>query len=426
MTNKLALYAILLALITPAAQADSRDDEIRLLREQIQQLSARLDQLEQNSALAARAPQAAPAAPVGDQAELEARIDQAVAERVDEKMAGVSWAERLRWKGDFRYRYENIAVEGSDDRNRSRIRARAELEADISPTLQVGIGLASGSDDPLSTNQTLGSAGSTKDLGLDLAYFQWSGLSNTTVVGGKFKNLLFRPGKNGLLWDGDWNPEGTAFKYENGGLFVNGIGTWVESDSKALDQEFSFGLQGGFSLAFGDTLKLTAGAGYYQFDMAGKRSFFGNDDDFFGNSFDPESLTYLYDYQEIEAFAELGFKAFGRPALVFVDYVINLDPDDDDTAWALGLKYGSIKKQGDWEFAWVYQDVEADAVLGLISDSDFAGGGTNSRGSVFKGSYALQDNWTIQTTWFQNEILRGAREAVDFKRLQLDLNFKFK
>ena len=81
--------------------------------------------------------------------ELDERIDKAVAEQVGERMAAVSWAERMRWKGDFRYRYENIDEEGKDGRNRNRIRARAALEADVTPTVKVGLGLATGGDDPV-------------------------------------------------------------------------------------------------------------------------------------------------------------------------------------------------------------------------------------------------------------------------------------
>ena len=38
---------------------------------------------------------------------------------------GSSWAESIKWKGDFRYRYEDIEEDGKDDRDRNRIRARA-------------------------------------------------------------------------------------------------------------------------------------------------------------------------------------------------------------------------------------------------------------------------------------------------------------
>ena len=72
---------------------------------------------------------------------------------------------RLSWRGDVRYRYEAFEVDQKDDRERNRLRARVALTAAVSDTLGVVIGLASGSDDPVSTNQTLGSAGTTKGLG---------------------------------------------------------------------------------------------------------------------------------------------------------------------------------------------------------------------------------------------------------------------
>jgi len=92
------------------------------------------------------------------------------------------------WKGDFRYRYETFDIEGKPDRDRNRIRARAALIADVTPAMQVGLGLASGGDDPVSSNQTLGGGGSTKDLRIDLAYFDYTGLKDSHIVGGKFSN----------------------------------------------------------------------------------------------------------------------------------------------------------------------------------------------------------------------------------------------
>ena len=128
-------------------------------------------------------------------------------EALEERVDAMSWAERLSWKGDFRYRYENIDQEGRDGRNRSRIRARTSLIGQVSDTVEVGVGLATGGDDPVSSNQTIGGGGSSKDVKLDLAYFNWSGLENTNITGGKFSNFLIRPSKQGLMWDGDWRPE---------------------------------------------------------------------------------------------------------------------------------------------------------------------------------------------------------------------------
>ena len=43
-----------------------------------------------------------------------------------------------------------------------------------------------------------------------------------------------------------------------------------------------------------DQARLTAGIGFHQFDTAGKGTFFGDDDEFSGNSFDPLTNTYIY------------------------------------------------------------------------------------------------------------------------------------
>jgi hypothetical protein len=100
---------------------------------------------------------------------------QALAAQVDEQADASSWADKIGIKGDFRYRMENIQETGKSDRDRQRIRARAAIIATPQEGLEVGLGIASGDDDPLTTNQTLGGGSSTKGLNLDLAYFSWSG-----------------------------------------------------------------------------------------------------------------------------------------------------------------------------------------------------------------------------------------------------------
>ena len=419
--------ALMAGLLSGPVMAEVDSEELALLREQVRLLTERLEALEQSSA-----EQATEIAEISEGNELVASssgeqqrsIEEIVDQEVDARMADM-WTSRINWSGDFRYRYENISIEGRDDRNRERIRARAHMEATVTDTVTVGLGLATGGDDPVSTNQTLGGGGSTKGMNLDLAYFSWTGLKNTEVVGGKFKNLLHRVGKNGLLWDGDWNPEGLGIRYENENFFVSGLGTWVESDSRSSNSEFSYGLQTGFEFDLGSDVGLLVGAGYYHFDTAGKGPFFGDEDDFFGNSFDPDTLTYIYDYHEIETFAELDFDLLGRPTKVFANYVVNIEADDHDTAWATGFKYGNAKEAGTWDFGVVYQYLEADAVLGLLTDSDFGGGGTNSKGFIFKGGYAIARNWKANFTYFDDEIGISEPDPKDFGRLQLDLNFKY-
>ena len=433
-----ALIGLGVLLSSPAAPAQVSEEEIQALRTQIETLTRRLDELErqnrQPAPSAGQAPAAAQAAPPeAAQGALagttDEKIERAVAEQVDERLASLSWAERVRWNGDFRYRYETIETEGQDDRNRSRIRARAHLEADVTPTVQVGFGLATGGDDPVSANQTIGGGGSTKDIGLDLAYFDWSGLADTRVVGGKFENFLVRPAKKGLLWDGDWRPEGLGIAWTNGGFFAQGLGSWLEGDSRN-GTEFAWAVQAGMDLAIGDAGKLRFGAGYNQIDSAGATPLFGDPDDFYGNSFvlDPVTgdLVFAYDYHQVQAFAEYGLTLARQPLTLFADYVINTDADENDTGYLFGARYGAAKDRGGWDVGWFYEKLEADATLGLLTDSDFGGGGTDVKGHVLSGTYAFHANWNFQLTWFLNEIDISSDDPKDFDRVMLDLNFKYK
>ncbi len=78
--------------------------------------------------------------------------------------------------------------------------------------------------------------------------------------------------------------------------------------------------------------------------------------------------------------------------------------------------------------------VEKDALYGQYIDSDFGGGNTDAKGSIIKVGYAFARNWTFNVTYFLNETnidvpatVAGVGSVLDrdYKRLQLDLNFKY-
>jgi hypothetical protein len=64
-------------------------------------------------------------------------------------------------------------------------------------------------------------------------------------------------------------------------------------------------------------------------------------------------------------------------------------------------------------------------VVGLITDSDFGGGGTDAKGHVLSGSYAFHDSWSFKATYFINEIDLASGNPRDFDRLMLDLKFEY-
>lgn len=427
MIPKLRYVLIFLSLVALPLNgtAETSDPEINELRAELRALAERLDALEASN-LALRKENERLAGSRGDNGLATEPASHAThsAEVSAATSTTASWAERIRLKGDFRMRYEHIDEAGRSSRNRDRVRARLVVNAAVSESVEVGLGLASGSDDPVSSNQTLGNGGSTKELNMNLAYFKWNGWGNTSIYGGKFRNNLYRPGGHGMLWDDDWNPEGLGLSWAEDGHFVNLLGTWLESDSRK-QTEFAWSIQGGFEKSLGNGVSLTAGLGFYQFGTAGKNVFYGDPNDFFGNSFDHTLLTYRHDYDELEFFAELDFSLNGRPAQVFLDYVQNQDVSDLDTAYAAGASYGSAKAPGQWQFAYVYQDLEADAAFGLLSDSDFGGGGTAVSGHVLKFNYAIAKNWNAKLSYLANERGVDSVDQRDYDRLQLDLSFKY-
>lgn len=412
-----ALLVLSTVLCSTGANAQVSEEEVQALRAQIEMLTKRLDQLESQNKQTVQATTESNEETVAKVQEMDQEL-----EGVQQSVAAMSWAERISWKGDFRYRYEHIDQEGRDSRNRSRIRARTSLNATLSDTMKVGVGLATGGDDPVSSNQTIGGGGSSKDIKIDLAYFNWSGLANTNITGGKFSNFLVRPSKQGLMWDGDWRPEGLGAIWDNDFFFAQGLGTWLEGDSRN-GTEFGWALQAGFNFKTGDFGKLKIGAGYSVFDIAGRTPLFGDPDDFYGNSFVLNPLTgdlaFEYDYQNLEAFAEWGIGKF----TLFADYTVNQDAPDDDTGYLFGAKYGSAKTKGQWDVTYFYARKEKDAMVGLLTDSDFGGGGTDSKGHALSGTYAFHKAWNFKATYFINEV--NLDDPVDYNRLMLDLNFKF-
>jgi len=399
--------------ITPAAFAAVSDEDFATLREQLAAVSARLDKLENENAQL-RAAQ--------DHADTAISQVQTVAEI---PATSASWADRIKLDGDFRYRYEYIDKEGSDSRTRTRIRARANIKAQVADNIQAGFGLATGGDDPVSTNQTLGGGGSSKGVVLNLAYIDWEAAAGLHLFAGKFKNPLKRAGSQALTWDGDWTPEGLAVKYQRDWFFANVLGTHLEGDSKKSNRNFSLGGQVGASGMIGD-MKVTGGLGYYSIPTKGRATTFGDPTDpgdFFGNTAveagglpcgtTPDAdCVYLYDYNLMQVFGEASFDIGEFPALVFFDYVNNSDPSENDTGWIVGTKIGQAKDRGEMQFTYFYADKEADSMLGLLTDSDFGGGGTDSRGHWLQVNYGVSNSWAIGAQYFINEIDIGQQKRL--------------
>ncbi|MCG3169585.1 MAG: hypothetical protein CALGDGBN_01107 [Pseudomonadales bacterium] len=348
------------------------------------------------------------------------------------------WAESTALRGDMRVRHEGIDIEGEPDftksRNKDRQRLRARLGAftRINPEVETGIQIASGNGaDRRSTNENLDNYFDKKAVWVDLAYINYNPVAVTGLktFAGKMKQPWMSMGD--VIWDGDINPEGIAASYtkKNGTTTFFGSGGYytmkdaVDGDGFEFENDLSlYHLQGGAAFDAGDSVRLTLGASLYEFDNEefGSTSSFrtnGNTTDRFG----------LY-----ELFAQMDVIGLPLPLSVYGQYVRNHDARDfgtafdggEDTAFLIGLRTNVAGLAIDYN----YRDVEANAVVGGMTDSDFAAGYTNSSGHKIKVKYDILKNFAIGATYFMAESdvasSTGLTDA-DVDTLHIDLEAKF-
>lgn len=357
--------------------------------------------------------------------------------KMESSVGSLKWAEKISLYGDFRFRYEQIDGKNTSQRDRMRIRARLGLKGKIDEEWKYDLRLASGSSDPTSSNQDLDGGFDSKNFWLDRAFltYQPKNIEGLSVLAGKMGTPFYTVGGNQLIWDSDLNPEGVAVKYDTNlseslTLFAVGGGMWVEERSSDVDTSL-WGLQSGLTHLFENKSSLTGGAGIFCYgNIKGERAI----GSFLGNSFEDinpgvgTDNRYVYDYKLMELFAEYKMTALEKPLSLYGDYVTNTASGvKGDTGWLLGTTFNKASDPGTWEFNYEYRDIEADAVLGQFSDSDFIGGGTYGKGHKFGFKYAIAKNVMMgPTAFFNKRDADGDGKRDDkYSRMQFDVEVKF-
>lgn len=448
MNKILTTGAVLAALLSAPAFAQQAPTLERVMKE-LQALSERVSKIEQEKDQLAA--QNAQLREKNDRLEatseyLRAQTSAARKEHAEEgpKVAeavrvakAAEWASKLSWKGDFRYRHENVNPEEAvADQDRQRLRARFGFVAKINDQLSATVQLATGggSNDPRSTNQTLGTGFDRKQIALDQAFVDWKAAEGVNVLVGKMPLSFTRT--TSLLWDGDIMPEGGAVKYSNGPFFANAFGYWLSERSAATDSTL-LGGQFGFTSTVG-AAKLTGAAAYFDVGAiqdsvtatpGGCTTAFNTT--FFGGAQGNTTRTVsgcprlANDFNMVQVIGQAEFKLGANPLVLFADFMQNQEAEDLDTAYSLGLTFGRASAPKSWEFGYAYQVVEKDAQFGQFVDSDFGGGVTDTEGSVFKMGFAPLSGWTLNGTYFMNKRFVDVGTERDYKRWQLDMNYKF-
>jgi cell division protein FtsB len=444
--------AATLALAAPAAFAQAKGAatkaEVQAMQAQMEALAQRLNKLE--AANATLQTENADLKSVVDRRDAEMdylkaqtrdlREETAVASGDIAKVKGADWATKIKFKGDLRYRHEMIAqdrvVEGSAadaaDRTRQRIRARFGFDAKVTDNSKVVVQLATGGADPRSTNQTLTGVGSTKDIGLDLAYAEYKFMPGGVLTLGKIKNPVWRPGQS-LFYDGDFNPEGGAVTFDRGMLFGGVYGWWLteqfNSDPKGENSDANvFGVQAGlkFPLLDGET---RVAAHYFDCGACQENSPLYNNNANGNTTFRVGTSTtnlLTYDYEILQLSGEMGTTLLDMPFTFWADYAQNLASGVEyDTAYGVGVTLGKASNAKTWEAGLLYQSIDKDALFAQFIDSDFGDGTTDTEGWAIKGGYAWVKNVTFNGTYFINTRNKDVGTELDYNRLQLDVNYKF-
>uniref|UniRef100_UPI0030DA80B0 putative porin n=1 Tax=unclassified Pseudomonas TaxID=196821 RepID=UPI0030DA80B0 len=360
----------------------------------------------------------------------------------DQKLA---WAAKTQLKGDVRFRHETIKIDGTPnnggkDKDRERIRARLGAYTEINSQVDTGIRIATGSsDDARSTNQDLDGYFNKKSIWLDLGYIDYhpDQIKNLHVIGGKMLQPWVSMGD--VIWDSDINPEGLAltYKYPLGSsteLFgslgnynlkdnVNGDGVQFRNDLRMTAGQL------GSRFTLTDNLKLTLGGSVYAFQndedsrcpTAGSTACLTPAETVANTTAGNASEYRLY-----EGFSQIDIGGLAVPLSFYGQYVQNTKATDKDkdTAWLLGAK----SKVFGFNLDYNYRDVQRYAVVGALTDSDFAGGFTGARGHKFKVGYDIDKNFAIGATYFLTKAdyasAAGYRDA-NANTLQLDAEAKF-
>jgi len=338
------------------------------------------------------------------------------------------WVRKMKLKGDLRLRYEWTDRDENPDRNRGRYRLRLGVITPINDQIEVGFGLASGSSDPRSTNETMDNSFERGDLRLDYAYASFRPYDWVTLIGGKFPNPLFMP--SDLLFDTDIRPEGASavFNYklsQNIDLFMN-TGFWVIDERKDDENDPTMWVvQPGAKINIGKRAYLKSAAALYQFDNVKNTTL---DYTSKTNTLRKFKNTLKYDYDATALSGELGYKtpfATVPFAALYGDWVQSNSHGGANAGYLYGIKLGmeKVKKRHDWQASVRYERLERDAWPDILPDADTYDGETNIKGYKLMLVYGLFENIDFTGSYFNTKKISGL--SLDEEKLQLDLNFRF-
>lgn len=363
---------------------------------------------------------------------------------IAEEVKPLTWSDRITISGDLRVREEYLKQEDVAGRNRIRLRARLAADAEINDEIKGVFGLGSGDSEPVSYNQTFGNEFSRKPVWIDLAYVEWApklveeaGIGKLTLDGGKMRNPYLVIDE--LIWDPDVRPEGFA-----GGLkakpldvldLMFGGGAMWYYERAADPETMLYTGQIGFKLKNDDGYYCLAGGSVYWFtDVQGNKAFdYTGGNNFYGNTSKKvvnngvTNSVYASQYHEWEGLVEIGapIPTTEIPLKIYGNYVNNAAVSQYGNGYQAGIQLNELRDKNSFMFSYAYRELQADATMGAMTDSDWWNGGANGKGHRLQAGYQILKNCNLILSYYFNNKINLNSNPQDCQRLQVDLNVKF-
>lgn len=320
--------------------------------------------------------------------------------------------------GDFRYRHQETKDNQKEKRRVHRIMFRIgqtfQIQPDLKFTYRLMTGTSNNSGNTSIADKSSNTHGSPRyGIGLDQAFATYIPETDLSLFIGKMPQFFQSAGKNQIILDRDITPEGLAAQYKHTFIdktldaTLNLASLWVREkydDSFGEDQTDSFlnVTQVAVNYKFYSDYSANVGLGLYSYTAIkdGKPSDFTvqSTPDFKGNTSDLLS-NYLYNYEISQKFLELKWSKKPYEVLLFTEFIENTSADTLNKANVTGIALGYDK----FSLAYMKQKVENDAVLAIYTNSDFASGQTDSRGSILQAGYKMTKNAVLNYSVYSAE-----------------------
>jgi len=215
-------------------------------------------------------------------------------------------------------------------------------------------------------------------------------------------------------------------------LLASGGYSWIQERSDREDTML-LGGQAAAKFQFLPEIGLTLGGSYYGYqnikgydviDWEGKNNAYGNSTVDGTTNGTTVNKAWAAAFRPVTVLAQLDLwiAPIKRPLSLYAQGLTNTEADRYDQGQMYGVSLGRSRNPGTWEIGYSWAKLEKDATLGMFTDSDRWGGGTDGKSHRIYARYQIIKNLQAGATYLTGERkISDPAGGKDYGRLQLDM-----